>query len=1599
MNIPYDSAFALRKRYAASRQMSFLLLLCLLLCAALARAQATVTGAVTPASPKYIDPVMLQVTVAAGTAPAGNVQYSVDGGASSTAPVTNGVATISLGRYALGSHSVSYQFQGTPANSATQTASFTVADLPFSLLWTKQSIFDNHSGWGDGAPDASNNMLITNPGEGKLYRLDALHNLSVVATTGIAKPVGIATDVTGTAYIADSTNNDIVKLSASGQQTALTVAGLLTPTFLALDATATNLYINDSGHSRIVRYTLATGNLTEVVTSFDRIDGLGMDTAGRLYFGQRASYGPGGVFRVETNGNVTGPYFGVADPEMLHTDGLGNVYVVDGYDGLERFDTLGHRTWIDANYSAPIGIDRLNVAFSFGINGYTYPPGPVNVLAPNQIPGYGDPDTLVYSVPSGASVTSLDASNALGNVTAQQGGVGCGPFACSAAEYLVPAVPGLHSGTVTAKLSTGATLMTTFVGVGFNSNEAFDPGVQTSASTQLTGAGGMAEFEDGTLFVSDTTANKVYSLPSAGGAPVALNFTGLNGPTSVAVDGAKTVYVLDKGNDRVVALNAAGQQSTVYAAGSGALNTITALATDGSGVLYLGGVYGSTGPGLVRLDVAGHLQLMMKTAAPPAFITADGVGDFWEVEVSGSVLRKIVDHGFDAAATTTDAASGLQTVSAISADPSGTVFVAEGAAGTVLGVRPDGSTFNVYTGLGNAAAVVVDGRSVLHAIDGHSNTLLSDDRRTTVYAFGNQAVGVTSAPMVRTVSNDGNQVLAGIGSLPGDSTFQMVSGGAQACAAAVPDAGTKLSLGGFCTLAFTFTPASATAYNETGDETDSTPAPGIDYSTRPLTFTGTGVQGAVAALTPATLSFGSETTGSTTTAQTLTLTNSGTATLNIASIAASGSGFSISAKTCGATLAANSSCTISVVFAPTAASPVTGTVTVTDDATNGTTQTAALSGTGTAPVVSASLTPAAYNFGSAGVNEGTDFVTFVLQNTGTASLQVSSIALAGAKPDDYGFFMEHTCGQKTVLPAGASCNILISFQPQAAGPSSATLTVVDNAGTQTSALTGNGTAAPTTAAATLTPATQDFGSEAVGATSATQIFTLTNTGNVALNPQAIQLGGADVASFAITGGSCSTAAQLPAPTPNLRRAGRNGSVRPKVAVGAGNTCTVTVVFTPAHAGASTATLAITDEAGTQSSTLTGTSTTVSPAATLTPAAQDFGSETVGVASATETFTLSSTGTAPLNIGTVGIAGADASGFAITGGSCVPAQKAATVRRSIRGLSNTATAISPQAVASGSSCTVTVVFTPAHAGASTATLTIVDDAGTQSSALTGTGTAPAAPKAALTPGTGTFPAVTVNGSGATQAFTLTNAGNASLSITSATITGPNAGSFKLASSTCGSSLAAGATCAYSVAFVPTAVGTATATLTVVDAVGTQTAALSGTATPPPVPPDFTIAATPSAISGARGAAIVYGVQLQSADPANPFTNAVALSVSGLPQGASATFAPASVTPGTTQAALSHMTVTVPVLTAAVAPRHREVAWAWLLAPVGLLAGVWKRRRLPVRLLALLCAAGIATAMVGCGSGTGFGLPSATSTLTITGVSGSTIHTTTVTLTVR
>src|SRR5207245_754000 len=307
-----------------------------------------------------------------------------------------------------------------------------------------------------------------------------------------------------------------------------------------------------------------------------------------------------------------------------------------------------------------------------------------------------------------------------------------------------------------------------------------------------------------------------------------------------------------------------------------------------------------------------------------------------------------------------------------------------------------------------------------------------------------------------------------------------------------PTGAGSVAPGASCTISVSFTPlapgARAAAVNITNDAVG---------SPQSVSLAGTGIAPAVT-LAPANLAFGTQRVSTPSPVQTVTLTNSGTAPLSIATAVLGGANageFALAAgTTClnGATLAAGANCVLNLTFTPTAASARTATATITDDAA-GSPQSVSLTGTGVTPPT-ATLSATSSPFGNQRVGTTSPAQTVTLTNSGRSEERRAGNTIIGAQAADFAFAAGNTCptGAGSVAP-GASCTISISFTPAATGARAATVNITDDAADspQSVSLTGTGVTPPT---ATLSATSSPFGNQRVGTTSPAQTVTLTNSG-------------------------------------------------------------------------------------------------------------------------------------------------------------------------------------------------------------------------------------------------------------------------------------------------------------------------------------------------------------------------------------------------------------------------------------------------------------------------------------------------------------------------
>ena len=369
--------------------------------------------------------------------------------------------------------------------------------------------------------------------------------------------------------------------------------------------------------------------------------------------------------------------------------------------------------------------------------------------------------------------------------------------------------------------------------------------------------------------------------------------------------------------------------------------------------------------------------------------------------------------------------------------------------------------------------------------------------------------------------------------------------------------------------------------------------------------------------------------------------------------------------------------------------------------------------------------------------------------------------------EDGDFTQSNNC--PLVLAPGAGCLITITFIPSTLGERDGYIVVADDSADSPQRIQVLGVA--TMALAHLGPDRLNF-SQNVGASRAPQTVTLANRGDGPLS----------IAAIAATGDFKASPHCPPLLLPGL-------------------SCAISVSFTPTAAGARTGSLIVTDDGSAapgSTDTVRLTGFAYLPVAALSATVLSPGANLGGTA-APQIVTVTNTGDGALTIRAIGISGA-AAGDYTQSNTCL------------------------RAIAPGASCSITVNFAPRGYGVRAAALTLYDDGlgGTQSVSLRGTGTAA---RALVSSGFLTFGGAAVGSRTLPQSVVLFNAGNGLLSIGSINLSGDD---FTMSTS-CGSTLAAGASCTISVTFLPQAGGARSGMVTVIDNAGIQRITLSGVGT--------------------------------------------------------------------------------------------------------------------------------------------------------------------------
>ncbi|HTX77239.1 MAG TPA: choice-of-anchor D domain-containing protein, partial [Terracidiphilus sp.] len=501
---------------------------------------------------------------------------------------------------------------------------------------------------------------------------------------------------------------------------------------------------------------------------------------------------------------------------------------------------------------------------------------------------------------------------------------------------------------------------------------------------------------------------------------------------------------------------------------------------------------------------------------------------------------------------------------------------------------------------------------------------------------------------------------------------------------------------------------------------------------------------------------------------------------------------------CGGATAGGTYCTVNVTFTPVSSGPQSGTMTV---AANGTTlATVALSGTGE-DVSFVTATPSTLSFGDVVTGTTSPAQTVTFTNVGDAPA-----AMGLSLNTSTGFTEQNNCPAQ--LQPSQSCQASVKFVPLSTGQAATTLSQYSGfAGSYANvSLSGQGVVSGTGGSGTLALSSTglNFGTQVDGTTSAVQSFNIVNTGTVpvAISSIATTLTSAQggTTDFQISYVYVQDCCYPSAPY--------------QFQLEPGSYAIVYVTFAPSAAAAETANLNVSSTVSStpQSVALSGIGLAAAQALEFIPGTQTFLDQPIGVPSSSQTFYVYSTGTAPVTIDRALITG----DFQISGDRC------------------SATTVTPPSApgleSGGNYCYINVTFTPTEVGPRTGTLTLIDSATGNSQVLNlaGSGIPVAAGQLTANASSLVFPAQLQGTTSNPQLVTISNSGNAALTVNSFS----TSDNFSVSTNTCPTTpfqMNAGGSCTLAVTFTPmsSSVTPLTGTLTIASTTGNQAVSLSGT----------------------------------------------------------------------------------------------------------------------------------------------------------------------------
>ena len=564
---------------------------------------------------------------------------------------------------------------------------------------------------------------------------------STVPTSGLGTPTDVAIDSKGDIFIVDKTNNEVLEESPNaGSYTQSTVVtGLDQPAGIAIDASG-NLYISDYGSNRILKETPGTSGYTQSVVDSNNVSGpmgIAVDVNGNVYVA--CSLGDE-IIEDSWNGSVYTqrviPTSTLNAPSGVAVDSSGNIYVADTHNSRVLKETPSGSSYIEttigSSLSYPWGValdaagnlyiaeNGTNQIVSEVYSGGSYTQGSIassGLNFPTGIAVDSAGDVYVADQDNGRVVeetqTAKFETTQVGNPS--QPVTAIFNFATTVTsvqpQVVADGITGLDfSAAGTGTCTTNGTSYNYSAGDTCTIDIIFDPkfpGVRYGAAELLNSSGSPIA----TAYVQGTGTGPMVNFPPGNVAPLSL--PGVTSPYAIAVDEAGDLYITEA--------------SSAYATGNNLVKETWNGSSWTEDIIATGFIY-------------------------PVGVAVDPAGDVYVADEMGTVYKEAPSGGTYTQSTVD---TNLGTLTALTADSVGNVYVSSNAYGLVKEALTSGGTYvrSVFPNRIYSDGLAVDANGDIFATSSITNTVLYEE----VYSGGTytQETLLTLSSGVLTVALDG----------------------------------------------------------------------------------------------------------------------------------------------------------------------------------------------------------------------------------------------------------------------------------------------------------------------------------------------------------------------------------------------------------------------------------------------------------------------------------------------------------------------------------------------------------------------------------------------------------------------------------------------------------------------------------------------------------------------------------------------------------------------------------------------------------------------------------------------------------------------------